>query len=171
MKALKWLEKNAEEVVLCILLIIMSCVMFLQVIARFVFSNSLAWSEELTRYLFVWSTFIGISYCIRKRLTIQIEIVVDALPDKARTALLILVDLVQIVMFAYLVSPAFTYLQRTIENGQTSAAMLLPMEYVYAAPFIGFILAVIRPIDFSVPEIVSYCVYRRGNGLAESLLR
>ncbi len=32
-------------------------------------------------------------------------------------------------------------------------------------------LAVIRPIDFSVPEIVSYCVYRRGNGVAESLLR
>lgn len=147
MKALKWLEKNAEEVALCILLIIMSCVMFLQVIARFVFSNSLAWSEELTRYLFVWSTFIGISYCIRKRLTIQIEIVVDALPDKARTALLILVDLVQIVMFAYLVSPAFTYLQRTIENGQTSAAMLLPMEYVYAAPFVGFILAVIRLVQ------------------------
>lgn len=144
MKILRWLEKNAEETFLCILLIIMSLVMFVQVIARFVFSNSLSWSEELTRYLFVWSTFVGISYCVRKRLTIQIELVADSLPEKIRTALLILVDVVQIVMFAYLVSPAYTYLSRTIDSGQTSAAMQIPMAYIYVAPFIGFILTVIR---------------------------
>ena len=27
----------------------------------------------------------------------------------------------------------------------------------------------IKPLDFTVPEIVSYCVYRRGNALAEEL--
>lgn len=31
-------------------------------------------------------------------------------------------------------------------------------------------LEVIRPLDFTVPEVVSYCVCRRGNELAESLL-
>ena len=31
-------------------------------------------------------------------------------------------------------------------------------------------LQIIRPLDFSVPEIVSYCVYRRGNALAEQFL-
>ncbi len=31
-------------------------------------------------------------------------------------------------------------------------------------------LQVIRPLDFAVPEIVSYCVYRRGNALAEQFL-
>ena len=32
-------------------------------------------------------------------------------------------------------------------------------------------LEVIRPLDFSVPEIVSYCTHRSGDALAESLLR
>lgn len=31
-------------------------------------------------------------------------------------------------------------------------------------------LEIIRPIDFSVPEIVSYCSYRKGNALAEALI-
>ena len=147
MKILKWLDESAEEVFLCILLIAMACIMFLQVICRFVFNNSLAWSEELTRYLFVWSTFIGISYCVRKRLAIQIELLADALPVKARTALLIFVDLVQLVMFLYLIGPAATYLNRTIENGQVSAAMQLPMGWIYVAPLIGFVLASIRLVE------------------------
>ena len=33
-----------------------------------------------------------------------------------------------------------------------------------------FKLEVIRLLDFSVPEITSYCAYKRGNALAESLL-
>ena len=31
-------------------------------------------------------------------------------------------------------------------------------------------LEIIRPLDFSVPEIVSYCSYRKGNALAEALI-
>lgn len=31
-------------------------------------------------------------------------------------------------------------------------------------------LEVIRPLDFTVPDIISYCTYRRGDTLAESLL-
>ncbi len=31
-------------------------------------------------------------------------------------------------------------------------------------------LEVIRPLDFAVPELVSYCAFRRGNALAEALL-
>lgn len=31
-------------------------------------------------------------------------------------------------------------------------------------------LEVIKPLDFSVPELISYCSYRRGNELAEALL-
>ena len=31
-------------------------------------------------------------------------------------------------------------------------------------------LEAIRPLDFAVPELVSYCAFRRGNALAEALL-
>ena len=54
MKVLKWLDNNLEQAILLILLCGMTIVMGGQIIARYAFSASLSWSEELTRYLFIW---------------------------------------------------------------------------------------------------------------------
>lgn len=43
-----------EEYLLCGSLVFTTLVVFLQVIMRKVFNNSLTWSEELTRYIFIW---------------------------------------------------------------------------------------------------------------------
>jgi len=147
MKVLKWIEENLEEFLMCILLVAMACIMIVQIICRFVFSNSLGWSEELTRYLFVWSTFLSISYCIRKNLSIRIDLIVEALPGGLKKAFYIAVDLVVLVTYAYLVQPSFKYLNNTITNGQVSTAMQIPMAVIYAAPCVGFVLAVIRSAE------------------------
>ena len=73
--------------------------------------------------------------------------IVEALPKAVKKIFYVVVDLIQLVMFAYLVQPSFTYLQRTIENNQVSTAMGIPMQVIYVAPLIGFILAVIRCIQ------------------------
>ena len=70
MKILKWLDDNLEETILLVLLVIMTGLMGIQIISRYIFNASLSWSEELTRYLFIWSGFISISYCIKKWISI-----------------------------------------------------------------------------------------------------
>ena len=42
-----------------LLMLTMVVIIFAQVLARYAFSNSLSWSEEIGRYLFVWMSFIG----------------------------------------------------------------------------------------------------------------
>ena len=54
-KALQWLDENLEEVLLVIALAAMAVIMGIQVIARYIFGASLSWSEELTRYIFIWA--------------------------------------------------------------------------------------------------------------------
>ena len=54
---LKALDDYLEETILIILLVIMTGVMGIQIVSRYVFQNSLTWSEELVRYMFVWSAF------------------------------------------------------------------------------------------------------------------
>ena len=49
MKVLKWLDNNLEQAILLILLCGMTIVMGGQIIARYAFSASLSWSEEITR--------------------------------------------------------------------------------------------------------------------------
>ena len=73
MKLLHWLDDNLEEMLLIILLTAMTLVMGVQVFSRYILNASLSWSEELTRYLFIWSAFISISYCIKKWISIKID--------------------------------------------------------------------------------------------------
>jgi len=49
-----WLDENLEEFLLVIGLIAMTLIMGVQVFCRYVLGMSLSWSEELTRYIFIW---------------------------------------------------------------------------------------------------------------------
>ena len=52
-----WLDENLEEFLLVIGLIAMTLIMGVQVFCRYVLGMSLSWSEELTRYIFIWCGF------------------------------------------------------------------------------------------------------------------
>ncbi len=147
MKVIKWLDENLEEIIMIVLCGIMACIMILQVIMRYAFRNSLSWSEELTRFLFIWSAFLSISFCTRKKLNIQITMLLEALPVRIRYILMIIVDVIMVCLFAYLTPSAISYLQQTIANNQLSTALRLPMAVVYLAPVVGFILAIIRHLQ------------------------
>lgn len=62
---LKWLNENLEEFLMVALLIAMTVIMGIQVFARYALGASLSWSEEITRYLFIWSGFLSVSYCTK----------------------------------------------------------------------------------------------------------
>ena len=77
---MKKVNEYLEEIILVILLICMTLILGLQIVSRYVFRNSLSWSEELVRYMFVWSTFIGVPYCIKKvRLSKSISLEIQCL--------------------------------------------------------------------------------------------
>lgn len=84
MRIIKWLDDNVEEFLLVILLLAMTLIMGVQVFFRYALGMSLSWSEELTRYLFIWSGFLSVSYCSKKCLSIKIEQFVAAFPRRGR---------------------------------------------------------------------------------------
>ena len=81
-KIIHWLDENLEEFILILLLIGMTIIMGIQVLCRYALGMSLSWSEELTRYLFIWSGFISVSYCSKKCLSIKIEQFVAIFPRR-----------------------------------------------------------------------------------------
>jgi TRAP-type C4-dicarboxylate transport system permease small subunit len=72
------------DLVLSCVLGILVFVVLLAVLFRYALDNSLVWSDEFVRYLFVWLTMIGAAVVLREREHIRIEYFVDKLPGPLR---------------------------------------------------------------------------------------
>lgn len=144
MKVLKWLNENLEEFIMVILLISMTIIMGAQICSRYIFSYSLTWSEEITRYLFIWSAFISLSYCTRKCISIKIEQVLEALSKRKKAGVKLINHTIELIFFCYLLPYAVLFLKASVESGQLSPACRMPMSIIQAAPLVGFVLVIIR---------------------------
>lgn len=143
-KFLKLLDKYLEEFLLALFLIIMVMVMGLQIMSRYILGISLYWSEELTRYLFIWTGFLSISFCIKHATDIKIDQIYNYVKPKILSYFKKMIIFIQILFFIYLIPFAWHYFVTAILTKQTSPAMQIPMYLVQIAPFISFILAILR---------------------------
>jgi TRAP-type C4-dicarboxylate transport system permease small subunit len=118
-----------------LLMLAMVAIIFLQVVARYAFSNSLSWSEELGRYLFVWMTFIGSAIAVRNKLHVSLEMFVMKFPGRIQKLCLIIGYVSMMVFTGVLIYGGYLFVMKGSQ--QISAAMQLPMHYVYIVLPVG----------------------------------
>lgn len=75
---------------------VLAGIVFAQVVARYVFGNSIGWSEEIARALLVAITFLGCAIAMRRNTHIAIEVVFSYLPLSACRVLVTVIDLLKI---------------------------------------------------------------------------
>jgi C4-dicarboxylate transporter DctQ subunit len=80
--SMRWLE-HLEEWLISFLLAAMTCVTFMQVIARYIFNYSFVWALELNGVMFGWLIFIGMSYGVRVGAHIGVDAFVKSLNSGA----------------------------------------------------------------------------------------
>ena len=88
-----------EEVVAAVCLSVMTVLAFANVVARYVFSASFSFSEEITTYLFVLLSLLGTAIAARRRAHLGLTILTDVVSPKVRRILHII---------GYLFAVAFT---------------------------------------------------------------
>lgn len=121
------------------LIFAMMVVTFSQVVARYAFANSLSWSEEAGRYIFVWITFLGMAAAFQARAHIALDFLVNLLPVKPSRLLTVFNALLVAVVGAALVIGGSSLIKFGLN--QRSAALGIPMYVVYSViPFSGFTL-------------------------------
>jgi TRAP-type C4-dicarboxylate transport system permease small subunit len=77
-----------------------------QVLYRYVLNHSLAWSDELGRYLFLWCVFLGATIGVKENLHPSFGSVVHSLPTRIRT---VVVLLGRTLVLAFCVIPLFRF--------------------------------------------------------------
>jgi TRAP-type C4-dicarboxylate transport system permease small subunit len=150
MKFLKWFDEHFEESVLAVLLIIMTVVMGIQVFSRFVLRFSLHWSEEITRYCFVWCGFISIGLCTRHALALRVDHLNLVLSKKAAKWLTFCTYVVEFALFIFLIPNAYKYVAPVLGSARKSPAAQIPIWTVQISAVIGFLLGAIRAAQRAV---------------------
>lgn len=131
--------------ILCLaMLAVMVIITGLQIIFR-VFFKALTWSDELVRYLLVWSSFLGASCVYRSGGHISVTIVQNLLPEGGRKALQVVVHLLCAVFFGLMVYFGIIYAMK--QARQLSPAMRIPMSYLYASIPAGGVMMLWHAVD------------------------
>lgn len=144
---LKKLNNNLEEFISVILLTVMTVIVGMQVFMRYIVGNSLNWSEEILRFMFVWLAYITVSYCITKDKHARVEVFVSLLPQKGQKVFEIISLLGFVVFSVLMVYYGSIVMLRIMASNQLSAALMLPMWMVYLAVPATFTLTLFRSVQ------------------------
>jgi TRAP-type C4-dicarboxylate transport system permease small subunit len=139
-EALFRIERTAAAALLATL----SITIFLQVVFRYFFALPLAWSEEISRYSFIWLTMIAAPMCIRLKANLSMGALSPRLSERAAQVLEAFTCLLVLVFSAVLTVWGAALLG--VVKNQTSPAIGLPMHWVYAAMPVGGLLMIIETI-------------------------
>lgn len=140
MKTINKVAQSILQLVMASSSLVLFVVTFLQVVFRFVFKAPLAWSQDVIRLCFTYLVFSGAAYCVKMHAHLNIDVFIDALPDKVRKLLEILIQVALIGFAIFLIWFGCQFAQ----TGATQMAPYLPIPmsiYYMSVPIsAGFML-------------------------------
>jgi len=129
---------------LAVMLGIMFIIVFLNVIFRYGFNTGLTWSEELTRYVFVWLIFIGSIVALKDDNHLKVTMVVEKLPAKLQKITAVVVELLLLYLVWLIFDGGLKMTQLNTAN--ISPALGIPMSLLYVSSVVaavGMVLVVL----------------------------
>ncbi|WP_332646105.1 TRAP transporter small permease [Lysinibacillus sp. 54212] len=148
-QALKLLN-NIERALITLMMAIMVVLIFVQVFTRYVLSDSLGWTEEASRYLFIWLIFLSIGIAFVDKKHISIDVLLDALPRTLQKVILQLSYIILMVLSLFLFIQGWDLVESLQQFSQKSSTLQIPMWMVYLSLPVGFLLAFLRLIHVSI---------------------
>lgn len=138
-----------EEILLVPALAFSTILIFAQVCTR-AFDNSISWSEELVRYLYVWETWLGVSYATKRGSQLRITMIRDKLSPKGQMVIEIFVTIVWLAFAAFVFYMGVRAIGQIAKFGQVSSALRVPLKYCYLSIPVGMAMMSVRLIESSI---------------------
>ena len=141
-----------EEWTLFISVLVALVALFFNVILRYGFNYSLAWSEELVREVIIYTTFIGCSAAVKNRSLIKIDASVQLFP-KLKIPLTFFSNFVVMIFAIMMIYYGWLMAALQVQTHQKTIIMQIPLAYLYAIlPLMG-LLMLIRVIQVFYEDI------------------
>ena len=139
MRTLKRGLDRSLDILMIVLVVAITVLVLLQIIQRYVPIISIPWTEEMSRYLFVYLTFIGSSLLIKEKGHIVVDVLMERVPRRPRFVVYVLVELV-VLAFLYIFISGMQ--QLTLASTEVVAASMqwFRLSYLYAGVWLGGLL-------------------------------
>jgi len=113
-----------------------------QIVSRYLLADPSQWTEELARFLLIWIGLLGGSYAYHVKMHLGLDLLSQKLRGNPRKVYAVVVHaLVAVFSAAVFVVGGLRIVQMTTELKQYSAALGVPMAFVYSAlPISGAML-------------------------------
>ncbi len=142
-----WIDRacRAMEVLIALFLAAMVVLVFGNVVLRYGFNSGILFSEEVSRWLFIWLTFLGAIVALKEHGHLGVDVLVGRLPPLGKKLCLGATHLLMLYILWLLFQGSLA--QARINWDVTAPVTGAPMAIVYIASMVfalgaGFILAV-----------------------------
>ena len=140
---LKKVIGNLDIVVASIALIVLIVLTFMGVIMRYIVGKPYTWLEEVQLFCMVWIVFAAGGAAFRTGSHVAIEMVVEMFPEKVQKIISYVIDIVVILVLAFLFWNSIGFIQMFIKNGRSSSMLKIPMTVQYGIAPVSYVLMVI----------------------------
>ena len=154
LRKLDTIVTNIEEWTLFIIVMAALLSLFANVVLRYGFNYTLAWSEELVRIVIIYSTFVGASVAIKQRAMIRIDAVVQIFP-KLKPGLTFFTNLLMLGFAWMMVYYGYKMTHMQLLTNQKTIIMQIPLVIVYAIMPVMGVMVFIRTIQVIIQDIRS----------------
>jgi TRAP-type C4-dicarboxylate transport system permease small subunit len=144
MNKLSLITDRIGQILLVLFLGVLTVVVFLQVLFRYVFHLPLFWTEETARYCLIWASMLGAGYALRHGQHIAVTFVVDRLPVGLRRTTLRLGQVFVLVIIVVILWGGIDLV--AITHNQISPALRIPMSYPYLAMPTGALFMLVHQL-------------------------
>ena len=151
------MKKTLDNILGSVLVFLMASIVIAvlwQVFSRYVLQSASSFTEEIARYLLIWIGILGAAYASGQQDHLAINILPPKLNEKNRIKLRIGINIL-IILFAIfaMIIGGGNLVYVNFELGQSSAALAIPLAYVYMVlPISGVLIIVYKVIELANPK-------------------
>ncbi|MFP4066570.1 MAG: TRAP transporter small permease [Spirochaetaceae bacterium] len=133
---LDWFEVGALGLSTALLAVLLIS----NVIARS-FAQAIYFAEELSEFLIIFTTFVGVSYAARKARHIRMGAFLDSMPPKVEKIFIFIIAAVSAVVMFLMAYYSWNYMTNARVMNQTTQALRMPYWVTLAIVPVGFFSA------------------------------
>ena len=162
--ALDWLDRNVEYWLNVLLYAYILAIVFVEVVARYVFKVSIVWSEETAVYAFIWISYLAMARLASTRSLLAFTPLRDMMSRGWQLACLLVSDLALGVLAVIVVVYMWRPIADSVSFHQTMQGADLPIWIATLAVPVGWLMVLVRTTQRALDAIANY---RRGGVVAE----